>query len=236
MLIIASYGCKSTANVSCVNVQKFQSNFGVLNSNMFENGDVIVIDTLNKNGIRILSIPMNSSEIASYSPVDTFEILTETGFEIQLTGKIAKKGSSTVQAQAKTRISKETTFLLSNAIRKNVKNPQKILTSNSLIRSQIIQNLKDNPNNIIFMVSGIVYADNFDFRIKRSSEYQGQANVMKVGNFKLDVNYNCSGSLRIQAEQGGVFYKLTLFKLIDDRLAAFNPTINIAEYKFIITN
>lgn len=225
--------CKSVASVSCVNVQQFQSNSGVLNSNMFANGDILLLDTIRKVGTRIFTLEIQSSDLSSTNPIDTFEILTETGFEIQLSGRIAKGGSDQVKTQAKSRITKETTFFLENSVRKNVKNPESVISS-SPVNSQLVRNIRDNPNNIAFMITGIVYADNFDFRIKKSSEFKGEANVMKVGDFKLDVSFNCQGSIVVNSKQGGIFYKGTFFKVLDNRIATINPSVNLSKYDLIL--
>lgn len=234
LVVISLESCKSVASVSCVNVQQFQSNSGVLNSNMFNNGDILLLDTIRKEGTRIMSLDVPTSDLSVTDPLDTFEILTETGFEIQLSGRIEKGGSEQVKAQAKSRISRETTFLLRNSIRRNVKNPELLITSNSTINNQVIRSIADNPNNIAFMVSGVVFADDFNFRVKKSSEFKGEANVMKVGEFKLDVDYNCKGSIRLSAKQGGVFYKGTFFRVIDGRISAFNPPIDLSKYDLIL--
>jgi hypothetical protein len=233
-LILVQTGCKSTANVACTDVEKFQSNVGVLNMPHFGLGDVILLDTIHKTGQYILHCQIQSNNISTTPPIDSIVILTSTGFSIDLKGKVTKANAD-IQAEVKSSISNNTTFFLSNSIRKNALNPTSeinIGTAFEPIKSALINN-----NNVVCMfISGIVYANKFEFRVKKSAQAEANANIIKVGDFNVNVSYNCQGSLELDAKNGGIFFKGTFYKLnsAQNSLVLFTSNIDLSKYKLVL--
>ena len=188
-------GCKSSASVACTQVERFQARSGVVNIPHLKIGDVILLDTLKKVGEYILHCQISDSNISATPPIDSIEILTSTGFTIDLQGKVSK-AKTDVQANVRSSISNNTTFFLSNSIRKNVVNPTTEINNISVFPS-LKSAVQNNSNVICIFVSGVVYADKFEFRIKKSVQAEANANIIKVGDFKVNVTYDCSGSLVI---------------------------------------
>lgn len=233
LLFMTMYGCKSAAKVACSDVERFQSNSGVVNIPHFGLGDVILLDTVKKTGQFLLHTSINPGTISATPPIDSIEILTNTGFTIDLSGKVAT-ASANVQAEVKTEISNNTTFFLSNSVRKNMFNPS--ININEASAFPTIKNAILNNNNMVCMyVSGIVYADKFEFRVKKSSQVEANANIIKVGEFKVNVSYDCQGSLAIDSKNGGVFFKSSFFRLNDatTQLVVHSADIDLSKYKLV---
>jgi hypothetical protein len=229
------YGCKSYANVTCTNVEKFQSRSGVINIPKFQNGDIIAIDTTEKVGMYLLHTQVPDSDISADAPIDSTVILTTTAFSIDLTGKI-QKAAANIQAQAKSTINNNTTFFLAKSQRKNVKDPSSFINLQQYHKT-LVDAYTNNKNVIFLYVSGIVYADQFEFRVLKSQTYNAQANIVKVGDFKVEVNYNCEGSLNIDARQGGIFFKSTFFNYnaASDRFLPLVADIDLSKYNLTNT-
>jgi hypothetical protein len=232
-LLSLTSGCKSTANVACTEVEKFQSRSGVVNIPHFGLGDVILLDTIKKTGQYLLHCQITSDNISATPPIDSIEILTNTGFTIGLTGKVAKANAD-VQADVKSEISNNTTFFLSNSVRKNVINPSTEINQTSIFPT--LKSAIQNNNDVICMfVSGIVYADKFEFRVKKSSQTEASTNIIKVGEFNVKVSYDCQGSLIVDAKKGGVFFKSSFFRLDDakNQLVVHASDIDLSKYKLV---
>lgn len=200
----------NTARVACTEVDKFQSRAGILNVPNFTQGDIFMIDTLEKRGDYLMHIDINEDELSTSPKIDSTEILTNTSFQIAFEGKI-EKASQSVQADASNKIKNNTTFFMTNHYRKNVKTPTTKMNANEVI-SELSTISKSNSSIVFGMVTGIVYADDFEFRVKKSVQTGAKANVIKTGNFKVNVNYECEGSVIVDAKNGGVFFKVTVFE------------------------
>jgi len=221
-------GCKSYAYVTCNNVEKFQSRSGVINVPDFALGDIIILDTVKKNGQYVFHC--QPSNISTTQPKDSFEILTSTGFSIELLGKVAK-AEAEVQADLKAHISNLTNLLLTNCYRKNIEDPSMLINEKKALST--IKNIMQNNRNVICMlVSGMIYADKLEFRVKKERVIGANANLVKVGDFKVEVNYNCEGNLGVDAKDGGVFFKSNFFKLNlkQDQLVVYSVDIDLSKY------
>jgi len=232
-LSFSQTGCKSTAIVSCTNVEKFQARSGVINIPHFKLGDVILLDTVKKMGQFIMHCAIQPSNISETPPIDSIEILTNTSFSIGLEGKVSK-AKVDVQADVKSNISNRTTFFLTNSIRKNVENPSSEINGKEYLL-QLRSAIQNNKNVICMFVSGIIYADNFEFRVKKESGSKVKANIIKVDDFKINVSYACEGSLDIDSKNGGVFFKSTYFRLDpgQDLLVIHSIDLDLSKYNLI---
>lgn len=235
VLSISQTGCKSTASVACTDVEKFQARAGVVNIPHFGLGDVILLDTIKKTGEYVLHCQIPSGNISATPPIDSTEILTSTGFTIELKGKVSNANAD-VQADVKSNISNNTTFFLANSVRKNVVNPSTEINGITVFPT-LKSAIQNNSNVICMFVSGIVYADKFEFRVKKSVQWDGNAHIIKVGDFKVNVSYDCQGSLAIDAKNGGVFFKSTFFKLSTNtnQLVVYSGDIDLSKYKLIVS-
>jgi len=222
----------NTAKVSCTDVDKFQSRAGILNVPNFTQGDVFMIDTLKKRGDYLMHLDILETELSISPKIDSTEILTNTSFQIAFEGAI-EKASQSVQADASNKIKNNTTFFMTNHFRKNVKKPTSKMNTTEVVDE--IATISNSNSNIVFgMVTGIVYADDFEFRVKKSVQAGGKANVIKTGKFKIDVNYECEGSVVVDAKNGGIFFKVTVFEYdkIQKKLIA-RTGFDLSEYELV---
>lgn len=224
-------GCSSNkATVSCTKVEKFQSDVGIINIPQFKIGDAILLDTVKKLGTFILNAKISDGDISASAPIDSTVILTETGFDINLSGDVSK-ASANVQANIKSTISHNTTFFLSNSVRKNISNPFTEINKPDNLPT-IKTALANNKNTVCMFVSGIVYADKFEFRIKNSSGGSANANILKFGNFSIQIQYTCQGSLNVDSKNGGIFYKPSFYSLnaTQNQLLLQSLKIDLSDY------
>jgi hypothetical protein len=232
-LPVLQMGCKSYAYVTCNNVEKFQSRSGVINVPDFSLGDIIMLDTVKKNGQYVFHC--QPSNISTTQPRDSFEILTSTGFSIGLQGKVAK-AEAEVQADVKSNISNITNLFLTNRYRKNIIDPSMVINEKKALLT--LKNILQNNRNVICMlISGMIYADKLEFRVKKERAIGANANLVKVGDFKVEVTYNCEGNLGINGKDGGVFFKSNFFKLNlkQDQLVVYSVDIDLSKYNLVPT-
>lgn len=232
---VMQMGCKSYAYVTCNNVEKFQSRSGVINIPDFTLGDIILLDTVKKNGQYVFHCQIQPANISATQPKDSLEILTSTGFSIELDGKVAK-AKAEVQADVKSNISNITNLFLTNYYRKNLVDPTVVINEKkalSILKSAI----QNNRNVICMLVSGMIYADKLEFRVKKEKVIGANANLVKIGDFKVEVTYNCEGNLGIDAKEGGVFFKSNFFKLNpeQEQLVVYSVDIDLSKYHLIPT-
>ncbi|PJJ80015.1 hypothetical protein [Mucilaginibacter auburnensis] len=226
-------GCgSSNATVTCKKVEKFQSDAGIINIPQFKVGDAILLDTVKKVGTFILNSEIADADISASAPIDSTVILTETGFDINLSGDVSK-ASASVQANVKSTISRNTTFFLANSVRKNISNPFNEINKPGNMPA-IKSALVNNKNTVCMFVTGIVYADKFEFRIKNSAGGSANANILKFGNFSIQIAYTCQGDLKIDAKNGGIFYKPSFYGLnaAKDQLLLQALKIDLSGYNF----
>ncbi|WNH09922.1 hypothetical protein [Thalassobellus suaedae] len=209
-LTLLSFASCNTARVACTEVDKFQSRAGILNVPNFTQGDIFMIDTLAKRGDYLMHIDILDNELSISPKIDSTEILTNTSFSIAFEGAI-EKASQSVKVDASNKIKNNTTFFMTNHFRKNIKTPSTKINDNQVVKE--LSTISLSNSNIVFgMVTGIVYADDFEFRVKKSIQAGGKSNVIKSGKFKINVNYECEGSVVVDAKNGGIFFKVTVFE------------------------
>lgn len=229
--IVTFQSCKSNrASVSCTNIEKFQSNTGVINIPKFVLGKVIILDTVNKKATSILNILIDPNKVSVSEPIDTTEVLTKTAFITNLSGRVSR-ASQDIKAKVQTAITNNTTFFLTNSFRKDIVNPALAINESSSF--QTIKNAVQNNRNLVPMiVSGIIYADKFRFKLKKGTNVDADASIVSVGEFKVEVKYDCEGSIKIDSKQGGIFFKGTFFKLSSsgEQLVFTSSNIDFTEY------
>ena len=236
-LIIVS-GCKKegTVTVSCSQVDKYQSPAGVLNVPHFIIGDVIVLNTKTKKAFFKGHLDVSGSELSESEPIDTFVVLTETSFDVDFQGELNEPKYAKVQTDVKSMIEKNTLFYLVNNIRKNTKDPDLIMNRDSLLAKRWQEGISDD---VIFMfVSGIVFADDFQFKLRNATTTSTDTQVLTYGTIKLIVSYKCKGSVKVDAKRGGIFFKGSFYKPNKDKngfVMLTDAIVNLADYELYQT-
>ncbi|MGC4023041.1 MAG: hypothetical protein QM734_14400 [Cyclobacteriaceae bacterium] len=225
MLILQS--CKpSKAVVDCNTIEKFESRSGVLNVNGFKLGDVVMLNTTAKTANFLLDVHNPTISNAS-AKIDTMTLLTSTDFSVTFSGDITS--SAALQVQAKTYISNNSMFSITNSFRKNLVNALNDINGDQPSKATIKASSKAN---IVFMVvSAIMYGDSFQFQLRKQVGVGASASAT-FGKYTLDVQYGCQGGINIKAATGGIFYKPLFFVLdANDQAVAYTATvIDLKEY------
>ncbi len=226
-------GCKKGGQISvfCTNIEQFESEMGIINIGQKSLGNVLLIDTISKRAFLLASIDATASETKSSTIRDSLVMLSSTKFKIQLSGDIAN-ASPQVKGEIKSEIDNETTFFLSNCVRKNIEHiPQRLNYVNSKDPQNYEAPLKNNVNTIIAVVTSMTYADRFEFRLRKQSDASASLNTITVGNYNLKVNYSCQNGLNIHAKQDGIFYKVNYYTLHLNNFVLLAKRINLNEYE-----
>lgn len=236
-VIISCYSCTNkggTAKVICSDLEKFTSGVGVINIEQRSLGEVILLDTVTKAAYYLRRFNIPNSRIDVSTSRDSMVMLTSSKLQIQLSGDV-NKASQKVKAEVETTITNNTTFYLSNCIRKSIHDPSVEVTINDQEMGNIYKRaLGQNENVILAIVTSVLYADRFEFRLRNSSESSAGASIISVGDFKISVDYTCKNSLTIDAKQDGIFYKVSFFRLDKDNNLIFStPKIDITEYSTV---
>ena len=233
LVTIAISGC-SKAYVTCTNVEKFQSRSGVFNAPKYMEGQIIVLDTIAKNGGYVYKCNISANGIAIGPLTNTVEILTKTFFSIDLSGKVSR-ASQDVQAQVKTTINNSSAFFLRDSRRTTVINPSGAVNSDSAMA--VLKPIFDeHPNYVCLIVSGSINAKEFSFKINRTGDIDANTQIVKVGDFGVKVKYNCESMVRsIGAAQPSVFFKSTFFGMNSSKtaLVPFAANIDLSQYNLI---
>ena len=235
LIVVVLTSCKSTALVTCNNIEKFESRAGVINTSFFNIGDVLILDTLHKTGSYLLHIDVDSFNLTQTNPIDTFEIISKTDFTISLSGKIVNDNNASIAA--KNSINNSSSFYLMNSYRKGMKEPMLII-NDSILKFKLIKALIKSKNCILMLVSSMVFAKEIKLKLSRSVLSGVNANIIKVGEFTLRVNYNCNDALTEIAKTPngtGVFYKCTFVELnqMQTDLSLITKAPNLAEYNMV---
>lgn len=233
-VVSAFQGCKSYGDCSCTNVQKFSSNVGTINIPQLVIGDVVILDTITKTAQTKTNIFIPEKLKSIGTPVDTTMILSTATLDVALSGSIAK-ASASIQAQAKTDILQNTVFFMKNSISKTIRPTDSLMNLPNILTS-LKKVLQNNQHAVIFFVSKVIYADNFNFQIKSSTSTDANANIVHTGNFDVNVSYSCQGSLRLNSKSGGLLFKGSYWGLTNDGNSLVLKTykINISDYSFVL--
>ncbi len=220
----------STASVTCTNIDKFESRSGVINTPFFTLGNVVILDTTQRVGniLGVLNVSDNDFTVSEKS--DTFSILTKTDFSIEFSGKI--EGNTQAEASAKTAINNSSSLKLNNRFRQTLNDPLKMVNNDNL-KESMIEALKSNPGTIIMVVGALVIAEKTNLVLSMGNQTAVSANVLKVGNFDVKVNYNCQAAIDDIASQGsGILFKGSFYQLSQnkDKLEVLVFTDSLTEY------
>lgn len=190
---------------NCKDLEKYQSSFGVFNAPHFVLGQVIELDKDAKQGQTISIIRPQPNEIMEEPrPVGETSIISNAEFVISTDIKLP----SSDEANLKSQIQNNTLFVLKNSRRENLIDAAALVDRNPRVKGDI----KGAQSNGIFIVSGLLYADGLNFKLKDARETNEGVQLLKLSNFNVHVRYECQGSLQVSADQGALFFKATFLK------------------------
>lgn len=217
--------------VTCNDVESIQSGLGIINISQRSIGDIILLDTSIQSSFFISHIQIDERDISTTTIRDSMTLLSTSEMELQFEGDISV-ASENVKANVRSTIDNNTTFFLSNCIRKNITDPSAQINQidpNYFSEHKAV--LKKSPKYILAMVTSILYADKFEFRLKNQTNGEIGSNIIEVGSFKVSVSYACQNSIQINAKQDGIFYKVSYYTLGDDGELKFTPvSIDLTKY------
>jgi len=233
LLLILNEGCKKDGQVAviCTDVSHFETDLGIINISQKSLGNVLLIDTGIKRVFSLGTLNIPAAKIKSSTRRDSMVMLSATKFKFELSGDIAKADAK-IKAEVSTQIDNQTTFFLSNFVRKNIEDVTSYLNlANASYPEKYSEPLAANKNTLIAVVTSMTYADKFEFRLKKDADVKAKANTLTVGKYELNVNYSCQNSLDINAHQDGVFYKITLYLFDSNKFTLLSKDIDITDYK-----
>lgn len=237
-LLVFTFFCISSCaenngsvKVTCNDVEKIQSNLGIINISQRSLGDIILLDTLTKSSFYMRHLEIPKKNIESSTARDSMILLSSSVMNFHFEGDVSK-ADEVIKASITSNIENNTMFFLSNCIRKTIYSPvNEINYSDSTYESEYKNILQKDKRYVLAFVTSILCADKFEFRLKNQSNGEVGTNIIEVANFKVAINYTCQNNIRINARHDGVFYKVSFFTLDNNNKLVFTPmNIDLSEY------
>jgi hypothetical protein len=236
MLGLAAFlsGCpkEGTAAVKCGRLEKFKGDVGNLNSANLALGSIIVINTQAKVGNYLSSVKPGDANIVTSPPVASEEDTFARSFDVDTSANVP----STVNAEIKSSINSQTKVVGKNLKRVSINDVASLVNATDAA-TQSIKNVysKNDPNILVLVVSAVVYADSTQLELKNSTQVSGNASVLKYGDYKLTVSYQCSDTVNRQGSQFGAYFKTTLVRYDTTKNAIvpdFSTPFDFTNYDF----
>ena len=203
---------KMGVTVSCEGVNHYSTSEGYLNTDNWRMGDVFVFDADSGELTRCVYIP-DSEFYVSTSPAssnDTSKCSVKSSLKIEFDETLKKKGKE-IQSKIKSCINNSTCICTINSHVDQMNDPLAAINSTSM-KSSIIETCEALHCPIIIVVSKMVYTTYYSLELATSMAHEGRADVLKVGNLEVKVNYDCNESLKKQAQNGsGTYLRYSAF-------------------------
>lgn len=194
------------------------TSIGVLNTHHFAPGDVIElippaggaglgsgskIDTLNFD---------NSDFVPDDAPADTSQVVS-TDWEISASANLPQ----TVTAQIQSSLKNNTELKIISGSRHGFAHPLQLIGADTNLATRILQH----ADRSYVVVTGIVNATSVSLQYGKQDSGSGEVNVLKFGDFKASVSYNCSNVAQIASSgttKAGVAFFYTTVGVVNGKV------------------
>ena len=230
--VVLLWGCPKNVNVTakCVDNNGITSadfgpsrigntSIGILNTHHFGPGSVIELIPPTGSGLgtgsQIDTLNFNPSTdfVPDDPPADTSQVIS-TDWEISASASLPQ----TVTAQIQSSLKDNTELKVTGGSRHGFAHPLQLLNADANLTKIILQH----PDRTYVIVTGIVNATSVSLQYGKQNSASGDVNVIKVGEFKASVSYNCSNVATITSsgttKAGVAFFYTTV--------AAVNGTVS----------
>jgi hypothetical protein len=209
------------------------TSIGILNTHHFGPGAVIELIPPTSNGlgtgsqIETLNYNAVTDFVPDDPPADTSQVIS-TDWEISASATLPQ----TVTAQIQSSLKDNTELKVTSGSRHGFAHPLQLLAADADLTSRILQH----PDRTYIVVTGIVNATSVELQYGKQNSGSGEANVIKVGDFKASVSYNCSNVAQITSSgttKAGVAFFYTTVAAVNGRV---DTTATADLTKYSLTN
>jgi hypothetical protein len=228
--------CRQTVARVTFDLQRYQSEFGVVNAPQFSLGDILELDLTAKVGARIRSIPPgDTADTTTTLTGDSTEFASGATATVDFGFELSQADKAALTIAVRNYVANSTVLSLRNYRRVGLVDPAARLNATPDAAADIRRRLAD-PNRVYLIVASLVRADNVLFRDSHSSTTTAEAHVLKVGKINLSVSFDQNARLAIWASggRGSAFYKVNqlTWDSVADRVRASVSTVNLREFDF----
>lgn len=196
------------------------TSIGILNTHHFGPGVVIELipppagSTSLGTGSQIETVNYNPAIdfVPDDPPADTSQVIS-TDWEISASATLPQ----TVTAQIQSSLKDNTELKVISGSRHGFAHPLQLITADTNLTSHILQH----TDRTYIVITGIVNATSVELQYGKQNSVGGEANVIKVGDFKASVSYNCSNVAQIVssgATKAGVAFFYTTVAAVNGKV------------------
>lgn len=216
-------GCPKNVNITakCVDTNGITSadfgpsrigntSIGILNTHHFVPGTVIELipppagNSGLGTGSQIETVNYSASDfVPDDPPADTSQVIS-TDWEVSASATLPQ----TVTAQIQSSLKDNTELKVTSGSRHGFAHPLQLIAADTSLTDHILQH----TDRTYIVVTGIVNATSVELQYGKQNSAGGDVNVIKVGDFKASVSYNCSNVMQITssgATKAGVAFFYT---------------------------
>jgi hypothetical protein len=191
ILALLSGGCTTTpatAHVECGGTQHVSGDYGYSNGAGFQLGSV-------RRYVQSKYIRANDHSLTPTSPTSVSLADVTQNVEQSVKIDISANVPATVQVDVKSAISNSMKIEIKGAVsRSEIPGYIDLLNSDAGLKSSILAAI-DEPQTKVFLVYAVVLAKEVHFSLENAVNGSASANVLKVGDFEVSVDYKCSDKL-----------------------------------------
>ena len=228
--------CTDTQARVTFDLQRYRSNFGMVNTPQFSLGDILELDLTAKVGARIRSLPPTAaSDTVTTGTQDVFEAASEATAKVDFGVEVGQADKEALTIAVRNFVSNSTRLSLRNYRLVNFVDPAARLNATPDAVAEIRRRLAD-PNRAYLLVHAVVRADSVFFGDSASNATTAEAHVMKFGKVNVSVSFDQNARLAMWASggRGVAFYKILQLSWDAEgaRLRASTSTLDLREFDF----
>lgn len=184
---------------------------GFLNLDSLMEGDLYMVDIVHREYLYVMNIALTDEDLITTPPIDTVrsskELSSITEADLELRGKIAQ-ASQEVKAELKEKIASKFSSHITKYYRRRLRYPLQKINE-----KRVLEAMKDQKKTdaIFMLVTDVGYGDHLEIGVDRSMAGDAKSTVMQVGEFDVQVVFDCETSLVLSGNNLRLFYKLTPF-------------------------
>jgi hypothetical protein len=177
-------------------------------------------------------------DFAPVAPEATISKIVSADFSIEADADVQQVATS-LSINLKTAITNNTSLVAMNVQRKTLRDPLGLINNDS----RAVDSVKviAGAATRFVVVSAASAGDGVELRYTASTAVGGEANVLKLGKFKLNINYACSDVGRINAMAAGgrapilFFYVPVRYDSTTNKVVVDNQPIDLTKFRMVAT-
>jgi hypothetical protein len=210
--VSADFGPTSIGNTSV----------GLLNTHQLAPGYLLELDPKTHSGGVPLVVSYTDVDFAPPENAVSIVKLIAMNFELTTTADLPK----VVQAELTTKLAADSALDLKNGRRFTLRDPIRLVEMDQNAKARII----NHPDRIYLFVSAVVRASSLELKYTKSDDVTGHANIIKIGNFSVNVHYDCKDTTSLSGDKAPVGWFYVRLKATGEKIDTDNTPVNLAEY------